>query len=149
MGSCRWLGVQVFFHGAMELTGKVTSAAWLEPGSGGAGRRNLLVDSWQVLFLLPAEPPALQVQGGVLTRKIKTHLQKVRDFFSHPTDLIKTLFQHWLQMEVDFTNNSHAADFCCSSVPVARFLQASSIFCGLCQAECAPLWAPGWAEPSH
>lgn len=46
MGSCPWLGVQVFFQGAIELAGKVPSAAWLETVSGGAGY-NLMVDFCQ------------------------------------------------------------------------------------------------------
>lgn len=68
MGSCPWLGVQVFFHGAIELAGKVTSAAWLEPGSGGAGYRNLLVDFWQSVSaacstLRPPGPGGYAQQG--------------------------------------------------------------------------------------
>lgn len=44
MGSCPWLGAQVFFHSAMELAGRVTSAAWLELGAGGVGCSDSLMD---------------------------------------------------------------------------------------------------------
>lgn len=57
------------------------------------------------VFLLPAAPPALQALGVCSTGRFKTFLQKVRDFFSSLTALIKTgvpLLRWILQVIADF-----------------------------------------------
>lgn len=90
MGSGPWQGVQGFFHGAVELAGKVPSAAWSLAQDVLDAVIRWWISSDKRVFLLPAAPPALQALGVCSTGRFKTFLQKVRDFFSGLTDLIKT-----------------------------------------------------------
>lgn len=76
MGSRPWQGVQAFFHGAIELAGKVPSAAWLEPGSGCSGCSNSLVDFWQKSVSAACSTSCPPGPGCVLNRKVQNFSSK-------------------------------------------------------------------------
>lgn len=91
MGSHPWQGVQAFFHGAVELAGKVPSAAWLDPGSGCAEYNKftggfLTKECFCCLqHLLPSRPWVCAQQEGS-----KLFFKKLGTFFSSLTGSIKT-----------------------------------------------------------